>query len=240
MTTPIIQAGPAQSSRDAHGPRLIITIDGPAGAGKSTVARQLARRLKYLYLDTGALYRAVAWKVREAGLAPTDSQAIADLLKATRLTMNQDPERPRVSVDARDVTEEIRAPEISRLASQVSAIPAVREWLLPVQRQIGRAGNVVAEGRDLGTRVFPEAGVKFFLEADTKVRAGRRQRELTAAGRAAPLEDTRRELEARDRQDRTRQLAPLVAAPDATVIDSSAMEVEQVIERMLAVVAAKL
>jgi cytidylate kinase len=235
-----MQAGPAQSSRDAHGPRLIITIDGPAGAGKSTVARQLARRLKYLYLDTGALYRAVAWKVREAGLAPTDSQAIADLLKATRLTMNQDPERPRVSVDARDVTEEIRAPEISRLASQVSAIPAVREWLLPVQRQIGRAGNVVAEGRDLGTRVFPEAGVKFFLEADTKVRAGRRQRELTAAGRAAPLEDTRRELEARDRQDRTRQLAPLVAAPDATVIDSSAMEVEQVIERMLAVVAAKL
>jgi cytidylate kinase len=229
-----------QIEQPQRAPRLIVTIDGPAGAGKSTVAKQLAQRLGFLYLDTGALYRAVAWKVRACGVAPEDRDAVAALLPSTAITMEYRPERPRVSVDGRDVSEEIRAEEISRMASIVSAIPAVREWLLPVQRRIGVAGGIVAEGRDLGTRVFPAADVKFFLEADMEVRAGRRHRELAGTDRSAALEQTRQEIVDRDERDRSRDLAPLVPAVDATVVDTSALTVEQVIERLMAVIAAKL
>jgi cytidylate kinase len=221
-------------------PRLIVTIDGPAGAGKSTVAKLLAQRLDFLYLDTGALYRAVAWKVRAGGVDPADRDAVAALLPSTTIAMEHRPERPRVSVDGRDVSEEIRTDEISRVASIVSAIPSVREWLLPVQRRIGAAGGVVAEGRDLGTRVFPAADVKFFLEADMDVRAGRRHRELTGTDRSAALDQTRQEIVNRDERDRSRDLAPLVPAADATVVDTSTLTVEQVIERLMAVIAAKL
>lgn len=220
--------------------RLIVTLDGPAGAGKSTVAKLLAARLGYLYLDTGALYRAVAWKVREAGVDSSDAAAVAALLPETKVALEYRPERPLVSVDGRDVTEEIRTPEISRLASLVSAIPAVREWLLPVQRDIGAAGGIVAEGRDLGTRIFPQAQAKFFLDADVATRAARRHHDLAGVGQASRLEETRREIEARDRQDRTRELAPLVPAPDAVRIDSSALTVEQVVDRLLDVIATKL
>ncbi len=220
--------------------RLIVTLDGPAGAGKSTVAKLLAARLGYLYLDTGALYRAVAWKVREAGVNPSDAAAVAGLLPTTKVALEYRPDRPLVSVDGRDVTEEIRKPEISRLASLVSAIPAVREWLLPVQRQIGVAGGIVAEGRDLGTRIFPQAQAKFFLDADVATRAARRHHDLAEAGQASRLEETRQEIETRDRQDRTRELAPLVPAPDAVRVDSSALTVEQVVDRLLDVIATKL
>lgn len=220
--------------------RLVVTIDGPAGAGKSTVAKLLASRLQYLYLDTGALYRALAWKVRERGIDPAQSQAMVTLLSSTKLTMESGPERPRVCVDGREVSEQIRTPEISRLASIVSAIPAVRDWLLPVQREIGASGGVVGEGRDLGTRVFPTADVKFFLDADVAVRAARRHLELVASGHAARLDETRREIEIRDTQDRSRDIAPLVQAADAVVIDTSALGVEQVVERMLAVIATRL
>ena len=217
-----------------------MTIDGPAGAGKSTVARQLATRLGYLYLDTGALYRAVAWKVRSAGVNPEDGKAVATLLPAMQVSMDQRSDGVHVAVDGRDVTEELRTPEISALASQVSAIPAVREWLLPVQRRVGEAGGVVAEGRDLGTRVFPSAEAKFFLDADVNTRAGRRQQDLTGAGRAAPLERTKQEIETRDQRDRSRAIAPLVPAADAEVIDSSALTVEQVIDHMMGKITAKL
>jgi len=220
--------------------RLIVTIDGPAGAGKSTVAKLLAQRLGFLYLDTGALYRAVAWKVRAGGVDPADRDAVAALLPSTTIAMEYRPERPRVSVDGRDVSEEIRTEEISRMASIVSAIPSVREWLLPVQRRIGAAGGIVAEGRDLGTRIFPAADVKFFLEADMDVRADRRHLELAGTGRTAALAQTRREIEDRDERDRSRDLAPLVAASDATVVDTSTLTVEQVVERLMAVIAAKL
>lgn len=241
MTRTIIQRQQdEQIERPQPAPRLIVTIDGPAGAGKSTVAKLLAQRLGFLYLDTGALYRAVAWKVRADGVDPADRDAVAALLPSTTIAMEYRPERPRVSVDGRDVSEEIRTEEISRMASIVSAIPSVREWLLPVQRRIGAAGGIVAEGRDLGTRVFPAAGVKFFLEADRDVRAGRRHRELTGTDRPAALDQTRQEIVNRDERDRSRDLAPLVPAADATVVDTSTLTVEQVIERLMAVIAAKL
>lgn len=241
MTKAIIQRHQGEKGeRSPREQRLIVTIDGPAGAGKSTVAKRLALRLGYLYLDTGALYRAVAWKVRACGVDPADHDAVAALLPSTRIAMEYRPERPRVSVDGQDVSEEIRAEEISRMASIVSAIPAVREWLLPVQRQIGSAGGIVAEGRDLGTRVFPAADVKFFLEADQEVRAARRHRELTATGQTALLDRTKQEILHRDERDRSRDLAPMVVAPDATVIDTSTLTVDQVVERMMAGLAAKL
>ncbi|MFM8552938.1 MAG: (d)CMP kinase, partial [Nitrospiraceae bacterium] len=139
-----------------------------------------------------------------------------------------------------DVTNDIRTPEISRLASLVSAMPAVREWLLPVQRRIGESGGIVAEGRDLGTRIFPQAEAKFFLDADLATRAARRHQELAGTGQASRLEQTSREIEDRDRQDRTRELAPLVPAADAVTVDSSALTVEQVVAKLLDVISTKL
>jgi cytidylate kinase len=220
--------------------RLIVTIDGPAGAGKSTVARKLAERLGYLYLDTGALYRAVAWKVRSEDVNPEDRTAVAKLLPALQVGMEQHGAGVRVAVNGRDVTSELRTPEISAMASLVSAIPEVREWLLPVQRRVGEKGGIVAEGRDLGTRVFPAAEAKFFLDADVTTRAARRQQDLDRAGQAAPLERTKQEIETRDQRDRSRAIAPLTPAADAEVIDSSSLTVEQVLDRMMGKIAAKL
>jgi cytidylate kinase len=182
----------------------------------------------------------VAWKVRSAGVKPEDEQAVATLLPAMQVRMDQRSDGVHVDVDGRDVTDELRTPEISAMASQVSAIPAVREWLLPVQRRVGETGGVVAEGRDLGTRVFPAADAKFFLDADVNTRAGRRQQDLTGAGRSTPLERTKREIETRDQRDRSRAIAPLVPAEDAEVIDSSSLTVEQVLDRMMGKITAKL
>lgn len=229
---------PGTSSCGKRG--LIIAIDGPAGVGKSTVARLLALRLGYLYLDTGALYRAIAWKVRDAGLSPEEPLAIAALLPKTTLHMACGPEQSHVLLDGRDITGELRTPAVTALASMVSAIPAVREWLLPVQRQIGAEGCVVAEGRDIGTRVFPEADVKFFLEADAEVRATRRHRELVAAGHSVQFDQTKRDMTGRDDRDRSRIVAPLIPAPDAERIDTSSMPAEAVVEHMLAVITARL
>jgi cytidylate kinase len=220
--------------------RLIVTIDGPAGAGKSTVARVLALRLGYVYLDTGALYRAVGWKVRQGGIDPDSLAAVSELLRSTAIRVEQHPERTHILVDGKDVTGELRAPDISRLASVVAAIPLVRQWLLPIQREIGRNGGLVAEGRDVGTKVFPKADVKFFLEADLEIRAARRQLEIAASGQEAALEQTSKEMAARDRRDRSRELAPLVPAPDASVIDTSNLDVDEIVDRMMAAITAKL
>lgn len=219
---------------------MIIAIDGPSGVGKSTVAKLLASKLGFLYLDTGALYRAVAWKALGEKVDLAVPEQVAGLLPSTRLEMQFQNGAMQVSVDGRDVTAELRTPDVSAAASVVSAIPAVREWLLPVQRQIGQRGSVVAEGRDIGTKIFPSAPLKFFLDADAAVRAERRHRELVAAGHSGPIERTHDDLSSRDARDRTRSVAPLVPAEDARHIDTSSMKLEEVVDRMMAAVTALL
>ena len=232
------QSGRSVGKKRKQGP--VITIDGPAGVGKSTIAKQLASRLGYQHIDTGALYRAVAWKVRASDVDPADHRTVTKLLPETRITLEQRGEGVRVLVDDQDVTLEIRTQEISEIASVVSAIPAVRQWLLPIQRQAGASGGVVAEGRDLGTHVFPKADVKFFLEADVDVRAARRSDQLRAAGHVASLDQTEEQIKARDVRDRARAVAPLAPAADARLINTSALGVEAVVEEMMAVIATKL
>lgn len=219
---------------------MIVAIDGPAGVGKSTVAKLLASRLGFLYLDTGALYRAVAWAVLEQKLEPADAEAVAGLLSKLSLRMQVTNNEVTVFINGKDVTKDLRTPAVSAAASVVSAIPAVRAWLLPVQREIGQKGSVVAEGRDIGTKVFPSAPVKFFLEADVTVRAQRRHLELVAAGHRTAIEQTSAELAGRDDRDRSRSMAPLVAAEDALHIDTSRLSAEEVVNQMLAVVTANL
>jgi cytidylate kinase len=206
----------------------VITIDGPAGAGKTTVARALARRLGYRLVDTGAMYRALAWSVRQQGLSVDDTPELRRHLDAVAVELRGE----RVFADGREVTEEIRSREISDLTSRLSMLGPVREKIVPVQRRMAAAGGVILEGRDTGTVVCPDAAVKFYLDATLEERARRRQAELRARGAEVDFAVVRDEIAARDRQDTTRALAPLTPAPDAVYISTTALTVEQVVDRM--------
>jgi len=217
----------------------VVTVDGPAGSGKSTVSRLLARELSCVYLDTGALYRAVALKVSRAGLAPDDRAGIAALCAKTAVALAVREGATRVLLDGQDVTEEIRTPAISMLASTVSALPEVRQRLLAVQRETAPAGGIVAEGRDMGTVVFPGADVKFFLTAGPEERGRRRWLELKQRGHEVELAEVIRDVARRDRQDSGREIAPLRPSGDAVLVDSTGKSVEEVVQEMLRVIKGK-
>lgn len=219
---------------------LVITIDGPAGAGKTTVSRTLARALDYRYIDTGALYRGIALAAEAKGIAADDDRALEALCAAIRLDFAVRDGQLRLLLNDRDVSDQIRSPRITMLASAVSARPVVRRFLLEIQRHLGAAKCAVFEGRDMGTVVFPEADIKFFLDADPAVRAQRRYEELRMKSDPAPsLQSVEQDMLARDQNDSSRQLAPLKPAEDAIRIDSTALSVDRVVALMLEHIAAR-
>jgi cytidylate kinase len=215
---------------------FVVAIDGPAGAGKSTVARGLAQRLGYTFLDTGALYRTVALAANERQISWDDGERLGELARTLTIDFVRAGEQTRVLADGRDVTEAIRAAEISEGASRVSALAEVRAGLLDLQRRVGATANVVAEGRDVGTVVFPQAQAKFFLVAQPETRARRRLLELQARGQPALLEEVLADMRVRDERDSRRALAPLRRAEDALELDTSELTPEEVVERMAAVI----
>ena len=218
-----------------------IAIDGPAGAGKSTLARALARELGYLYVDTGAIYRTVALRAREAGADPSDPEQVAPLLEDLDLRMDYGADGvQRMYLSGRDVTEAIRENEVSALASQVAALPAVREFLLEFQRKQAREHNVVMDGRDIGTVVLPQAGVKIFLTAAPEARARRRTAELLQRGQDADFDEILREIRQRDEQDENRPVAPLRQAEDAALLDTTNLDLKGSLEALLTLVRERL
>lgn len=213
---------------------LVVAIDGPSGAGKSTTGRALARNLGYTYVDTGAMYRALALKALRVGLSPEVEAPLVELARATAIVLEEGGKR--VLLDGADVTAEIRAREVTAASSRISRHPGVRRDMVVRQRLLGAEGGVVLDGRDIGTTVFPDAEVKFYLDADPARRARRRQAELRASGTEVPLEELEREIRSRDETDSTRADSPLTRAGDAILLDTSELTPEQVVERMAAVV----
>lgn len=210
----------------------VITIDGPAGAGKTTVSRGLAERLSYTYVDTGSLYRGVAYEALAMGIDPDDDDGLETLCRSLCLEFSRDERGLRLISNGTDITDLIRTPEISMFASAVSSRAVVRRCLLDLQREMGEEKCAVFEGRDMGTVVFPDAEVKFYLDADPKTRVLRRYRELTSTTQS--VEDVEKEMKRRDENDSTRSLAPLEPAEDAIRIDATHISAEAVVERMLA------
>jgi CMP/dCMP kinase len=220
--------------------KLIIAIDGPAGAGKSTVASNLARKLGYVNLETGAMYRALGLRALESRIPLDNEEELADLARTSQISLIPTANGNRVLLDGRDVSERIRDSDVTAAASQVSVHPAVREWMVARQREMGKQGGVVMEGRDIGTKVFPDADVKIFLDANEDVRAERRVRQHSVESDADKSKRIAEEMRQRDRRDTSRAASPLVAAPDAVILDSSHMSLEQVIECVAKLVEQKL
>jgi CMP/dCMP kinase len=214
---------------------LVVAVDGPSGSGKSSTARGVASRLGLRYLDTGALYRAVTWWLLERGVDVHDSSAVARDLQSLELQLSTDPDDPRVRVDGTDVSDAIRERDVTNAVSAVSAVPAVRQYLVPVQRAVIDVGGVVVEGRDIGTVVAPEAPVKVFLTADSEARARRRSAELEHDADAT-VSRTHEELRRRDHLDSSREVSPLARAEDAVELDSTDLTLEQVIDAIVVLV----
>lgn len=229
------RTGPQNNRRER---KIVIAVDGPAGSGKSTLAALLARKYNYINIETGAMYRALALKAIERGVTPEDGEKLAELVRNSNIELVPALEWNRVLLDGEDVTERLRSQDVTDAASKVSTHPAVREWMVAAQRKMGEGGGVVMEGRDIGTKVFPDAEVKIFLDAAPEVRGSRRflQNPTTAAPEASIVA----ELHARDQRDRTRANSPLTPAPDAVVIDSTHLTLEQVLARAVELIDARL
>lgn len=212
---------------------LQIAIDGPAGAGKSTVARQVARILGLTYIDTGAMYRALAWATLARAISPSDADAVCRLARSLEIRLAPAPEGTHVFADGQDITALIRTPEISRLTSPLSAIPGVRARMVALQQEMAARQGVVMEGRDIGTVVLPAADIKVFLTATLARRAERRRLELAERGIVRPLSELTQEIAERDTRDGTRDTAPMVPAPDAVLLDSDTLTVEEVVTQIV-------
>lgn len=217
---------------------MIVVIDGPAGAGKSTVARCVARRLGAGHLDTGAMYRALTWLAAESGVAPSDADALADLAARHRVRIAPGEHGDRVTIGGRDVTDAIRVPAVTAAVSEVSSHRGVRERMVAAQRDVARTGDWVADGRDLASTVWPEADLKVFLTATAEVRAGRRCEDLRARGEDVDPADVLADVRRRDHLDSTRAVSPLRVAEDAVLVDSSELSAAAVVDRIVELAAA--
>ncbi|HVG32480.1 MAG TPA: (d)CMP kinase [Pyrinomonadaceae bacterium] len=215
---------------------MIIAIDGPSGAGKSTLGRMIARELNLLYIDTGAMYRAVALAIIEAGLSSRDIPAIVRVAESAEINLAGDPDSLQVILNGQDISDKIRTEEVSHSASVISVIPEVRHALVARQRELGRQGGVVLDGRDIGTIVFPEADIKFYLTAAPEERAARRYEEDRLRERDLTFEETLADINTRDQRDSTRADSPLAIAEDGVVIDSTELPIEAVFERMMEII----
>ena len=213
--------------------KLVVAIDGPAGAGKSTVARIAAEKLGYTYIDTGAMYRAVAWKVLQTGKAVTDA-LIVDVVKDIEVLLEYKNDKTYVYADGQDITGEIRTPEVTGIVSQVAALGPVREKMVDLQRKMAEKVGVLMDGRDIATNVLPNADVKLFLTASIEERARRRFKEMQEKGYDVKLEELQADIAARDKADSEREISPLVQAEDAELLDTSDMSIDQVVEAILA------
>lgn len=221
------------------GKKIVVAIDGPAGTGKSTVSKIMAKQLSYVYLDTGALYRAFAYKALKENIVPDDETGLADLSKRIKIVPEYENGNLKVLCNDEDITRKIRTEQISLLASKISALPIVREALLSVQRDVGKNGGVIAEGRDMGTVIFPNADYKFFLDADIKERVNRRYKELIARDECVDFNEIERGIILRDGQDRERRVAPLKPASDAIIIDTTHMTISAVVNTIMAIIETK-
>jgi cytidylate kinase len=213
--------------------KLVVTIDGPAGSGKSTTARLVAARLGYTYLDTGAMYRALTVKALREGIDPGDREALADLARSTEIDVRTYPEGTRVLLDGEDVTDRLRSASVSRMSSPVAAVEGVRRRMVELQRRIGAGGGIVAEGRDIGSVVFPDADVKIYLDASLRRRAERRKKQLEESEGEVALESVEQELKDRDALDSTRDHSPLVVPDGAIIVDTTDITIEEQVKRVL-------